>query len=206
METKLTEQDSLRIINEMIAQTKNNIQQGSADTIIFAGYCVAGTAILNFILSYLRFGGFNSSWVWLLMIPMTIGCVLISKKNRKKAVLKTHVDNIVSKIWFAFLISVICILVSIFGYSTIFKTSLLCILITPTILILMGLAQYVTAVSIRFEPFLKGAYTFWIGSILCIICSALGYDLLQFIILALCMIIGFVLPGYKLNSKANQNV
>lgn len=83
METKLTGQDSLRIINEMIEQTKNNIQKGSANTMIFAGYCVAITAILNFILMSIHFVAFHPSWVWLLMLPMTIGCLMMGNKREE---------------------------------------------------------------------------------------------------------------------------
>ena len=50
METKFTEQESLVIINEMINRTRNNIQKGSANSMIYNGYAVAFTAILNFIL------------------------------------------------------------------------------------------------------------------------------------------------------------
>jgi len=32
METNLTEQESLNIINEMIIQTRNNVQKGSANS------------------------------------------------------------------------------------------------------------------------------------------------------------------------------
>ena len=206
METRLTEQDSLKIINEMIEQTKNNIQKGSANTMIFAGYCVALTAILNFILMSINFVAFHPSWVWLLMLPMTIGCLMMGSKKEKNAMVKTHVDKIVSKIWFAFMISIACLLITIFSFAILFKAPIIFLLITPTILILTGLAQYITAVSIRFDLFFTGAYIFWLGALLCLVCAALNYGGLQFIILAVCMIVGFVIPGYKLNSKANQNV
>jgi len=206
MEKNFTEQDGLRVINEMIVQTRNNIQKGSSDSMIFAGYFVASTALLNFILLHTLTPTYLSFWSWLLMIPMSIGCTIISRKNAKQALVRTHVDTIVSKLWIAFTISVAIFLAIIFSFAISLNLWYITILITPVIMIMMGATQYATAITTRFKPFLTGAYVFWAGALLCLLGPILLKTDIQFLILAVCMIIGFVIPGHTLNRKAQQNV
>jgi hypothetical protein len=81
-------------------------------------------------------------------------------------------------------------------------------LINPIILLFTGIGEFVTAKMCRFRLFLHGAIASWIGSLACALAIIL-FDgdgvLVQFIILAACMIIGFVIPGYKLNRLAKES-
>lgn len=74
-------------------------------------------------------------------------------------------------------------------------------------MILTGLVEYITGIASRFKPFLQGAFIFWIGAGLCIVLlfiDAQCYVAGQFILLAICMITGFCIPGHTLNRKANN--
>ncbi|MDH6310777.1 MFS family permease [Dysgonomonas sp. PFB1-18] len=206
MEKNFTKQESLNLINEMIAQAKNNIQKGSANTMIFAGYTVAVIAILNFILLEMGTLAYKAFWIWLLTIPMSVGCFIISRRIDRKSLVRTHVDKIVSTIWITFFYSVVLFLACVFGFALLYNGWMLTVLITPVILIMMGAAQYITAVTSRFRPFRIGAIVFWIGALICIVFPLVTDLNLQFIVLAICMILGFVVPGHILNSKAVKNV
>lgn len=206
MKEKLTEQNSLELIEEMIMQTRGNIQKGAANVMLFSGYSVAIIALLNIILIYVLDKPYYSFWIWLLMIPVSMINCMIRNKREKIVVVKTHIDKIVSQIWFAFLISTVIFLVAIFSFVFVFNVWKLTILITPTILIMLGLAQYATAVATRFIPFMRGAYVFWVGAVLCPVSYFLINIDIQFIVLAICMLVGFVIPGYILNRKAEENV
>lgn len=209
MKKDFNEQDSLRLINEMIAQTRNNIQIGAANSLIFCGYFVAATAILNIILLHLLDKPYYSFWIWLLMIPMSlIDHFIIDRKKDRTAIVRTPIDRIISKIWRGFSWSIIALLASIFCSVYIFNSWTFTALITPTILVLVGLGQFASGYASRFTPFIKSAYIFWIGAIFSVV---LAYGVfksqdIQFIILAICMITGFVIPGYILNRKAKENV
>lgn len=207
MEKNFTEQDSLRLINEMITQARDNIQKGAANYMIRAGYSVAIIAIANIILIHVLPNPNMAFWVWSLMFPYFIIEKILGRKSDKQTLVKTHIDKIIGNIWEAFAYSVAILLVIIFGMGYIFKVYYFVILITPTILILMGLAQYITAAASRFKPFYWGVIAFWCGALLCMI-TLIVYKSseIQFIILAICMIIGFVIPGHILNSKAKENV
>ena len=103
METKLTEQESLKIINEMIIQARNNFQKGSGNSMIFYGLLVFITAIINLILIFFLYKmNINpniSFWIWCIMIPGIFIGRLIDKKVERKAMVKTHLDSISSSTW-----------------------------------------------------------------------------------------------------------
>ncbi|MFV0470052.1 MAG: hypothetical protein ACK5MK_14135 [Dysgonomonas sp.] len=207
MENKFNEQDSLKLISEMITQTRNNIQVGSANSIIFCGYFVAATAITEVILVNFSTLSHKVNWIWLLMIPMYFISLIINRRKDKRAIVRTPIDRITHSIWIGFTISIIIALSTIFASVYVFQTWLVCIFITPVLLLLTGLAQYMTGTVSKFRPFINGAYIFWIGALLSVFSyKVFGNDNGQFIILAICMITGFVIPGHILNRKAKEHV
>lgn len=207
MEDKFSEQDSLRIINEMISQAKNNIQTDHGLSMIVAGYSTAFVAILDFILIHTLNNPLLANWIWLLMIPMYLVLFFLRKSKEKRAVVKTHIDKIIESVWVAFVISVICFLITVFGSIYLLNTWKPTILITPIMLILVGMAQFSVAAACRFKPFYYGAFVFWGGTIVSLLSILLlGRGDVQFIILAACMILGFCIPGHSLSNKVKKNV
>ena len=210
METKLTEQESLNIINEMIIQARDNVQKGSANNMIYNGYAVALVAILNFILihtlpnSYVNW----SSCIWILMIPSAIIDRYIKSKKRHAATFKTHIDGIIGTLWNGFSISVVILLSILFSLSLVYDSWRFFAATTPIIMILVAIVEFGMAKAYRFKPFFWGAIGFWVGAILCCLVDYLFLKRgdIQFLILAACMILGFVIPGYKLNNLAKENV
>jgi len=209
MDTKLTEQESMKIINEMILQARNNVQKGSANSMIYNGYVIAFIAILHFIL-FNVLTGTDLKWaglVWCLMIPSFFIDYYIKKRVDRSGFVKTHVDGILSTLGAGMTISVAVLLPIFFSFAFIFNTDSFFIVIAPTVLTMIASLELVTAKVYRFKPFFWGAVAFWSGALLCglsfIVLKRLD---IQFLILAICMILGFVIPGYKLNKSAKDNV
>ncbi|MDR0825483.1 MAG: hypothetical protein LBN74_10345 [Prevotella sp.] len=206
MENNFTEQDSLKVINEMISQARNNFQNRNVTPAIFCGYVVAATAFANFALLHTLENPVQSFWIWLVMIPMVIISSAISRKYKKQVMVKTHIDKIVSYIWIAFPISVAIFLVTVYGAAFALKSDYLGVLITPVILTMMGTAQFTTSIACRFKPYFYGTLVFWAGALLCTVSYLFGWMDLQFIILGTCAILGLCVPGHVANKKAEQNV
>ncbi|GHT58680.1 hypothetical protein AGMMS50239_03690 [Bacteroidia bacterium] len=207
METKFTEQESLAVINEMIARARNNVQKGAANNMIYNGYAVAFVAVLNFILlQLLPEDALNWSFsVWWLMLPSAFIDYCIKKKLNRSAIVRTQIDGILTQLWRGFSISVVIFLVLIFGVSYAFGHWRYCLLITPVMMLMVAIAEFVMAKICNYKPFFWGAVCFWAGILLCLFsyCILKRGDL-HFLILAVCMIIGFVIPGYQLNSLAKK--
>jgi MFS family permease len=210
METKFTEQENLAIINEMIDRARNNIQKGRANSLIYNGYAVAFVAVLNFILLHLLPEADKnwSSSVWWLMVPSFFISKYVGSRVNRSAIVKTQIDGIIGALWNGFAISIVVLLSILFSLALVFQTWHYLAVITPTIMIMTAFAEFGMAKACRFKPFFWGAIGFWIGALLCCFFSyfVLKKGDIQFLILALCMILGFVIPGNQLNKKAKENV
>ena len=209
MESKnFTQQESMAVINEMIAQARNNVQKGSANGLIYNGYAVAFTAILNFILlNVLPESELNWSFsVWWLMVPSYLIWRYVQSRVDRSAIVKTHIDSIISTLWRGFTISVLVLLSILFSLALAFHSWHYFAVNTPIIMIMCALAEFGMAKACRFKPFFWGAIGFWAGALLCCFFTyfVLKRNDIQFLILALCMILGFVIPGHQLNKLAKK--
>jgi hypothetical protein len=214
METKFTEQESMEIITEMINRARNNLNR-SVNVMIFWGYLVAATAIANFILLQVPGIGYDAYCVWLLMIPGAAVSYFINRRIDRMAAVRTHVDKIISLTWAGFGISVFVFwgIITIFAGLTRNWEALF--LISPAILTMLGLGEYVTACACRVKPMKWSAILFWLGAILCVLpfrwqnadghFAGTLYQGHQQLIMAVCMILGFVVPGHLIQRKRKQN-
>lgn len=202
-----SEADSLKLINEMISQAKNNIEVGAANAMIRSGYTAIAISILNVVLLCTLSDPTMSFWIWLLMIPSSLIGSMLDKRRNKKLAVKTHIDTIISRAWAIFGWSVSLFLIAVFAMGAVLQTWNLTVLIMPVILILTGLTEYITGIACRYKLFVRGAYVFGTGSMACVLLLfAIGgyYVYGQFVILIICMIYGFCIPGHILNKKAKE--
>jgi hypothetical protein len=212
METKFTEQESLAVINEMITRARNNVQKGSGTFMIYWGSMVAVAALLNIALAFILMGkSINPNYsfnIWWIMIPAWIVSFVLKRKIDTKAIVKTHIDGIISAAWQAYGITNLIFLTIIFwlGYDT--KEYGYFYLINPVIMMNTGIGEYITAKTCRFRPFMYGAIGMWIGTLACAAAVVFSSNpvIVQFIVLAIAMVVGFVIPGYQINKLAQKNV
>ena len=211
METKFTEQESLSLISEMIAQTRHNFQRGAGTSFIFNGYMAASIALLIAVLQLVLSNPFLSFWAWLLMIPAGFIDHRIKKRVNRIAMKITHIDKIVKATWRGFTVAAILFIIVICGYGFALKNPRILIVLTPVIMISMGIANYITAKSSRFKPLETGAYILWGGALACMATTfvfgwSLSLSMAHLLIFALCIISAFVVPGYKMNKMAKEHV
>jgi hypothetical protein len=210
MDTHLTEQQSLDVITEMINRAQNNIEKGSGNYMIFWGLLVAFTALSNIVLASVLENPNQSFMIWWLMVPGGIISFLMERKHKREAIVKTHIDYIINAVWKGFMLSAIIFILLVYAVSYSWKTYDYFRMINPVILLLIGVAEFVTAKACRYKPFLYGAISVWTGTLACMFVMILAPDnwlvAAQFVILAVCMIIGFVIPGFQLNKKAKKHV
>jgi hypothetical protein len=200
----LTEQESLSIINEMIHQTREYFQKGAANISIFWGYHIAAIALLNFILLQIPDIARYSYSVWFLTIPGIFVSIFISHK--KNILVKTHINTIINHIWIAFGVSTFIFIGILYITASAVTIPALPIIITPVILTMMGIAQYATAAACKFKLYIYSAMIFWAGALICAFTYFTDRSDYQFIVMAVCMIAGLVIPGHILNSKADKDV
>jgi hypothetical protein len=142
------------------------------------------------------------------MIPGIFFNWRIRKRVANEALVKTPIDTLISFVWKGYMIAWAILLIIIFslGFGT--RMYDLFFLINPVILTMIGLAEFVTAKACRFKPYLYGSFIMWAGALACTAVFWLSKEpvIMQLFVLAVCMFAGFVIPGYKLNKSAKENV
>ncbi|MDR2764306.1 MAG: hypothetical protein LBB90_04680 [Tannerella sp.] len=215
MESNLNHEQSLSLINEMIQRAKNNFREGSMSPMIFWGYLTAALAIVNYVLLQVLDCPQTSYRIWWLMLPAWIVSFFVQRRRERKALIKTHLDRIIHSVWLGYVISVALFLAVIFATAFMLKDSRLLLLITPVILLMVGMGEFVTAYTCRSRWWRWIAVMFWVSAMLCLIPPdwilsgdnrvANMYQGHQLLIMAVCMIAGFVVPGHVENRKAKKS-
>jgi len=202
METNLTEQESLQIITQMVRQAQNNLRKGAGNLMIFWGYLVAFAALSNFVLAFV----FNnkSFFIWLLMIPGWLVTYFMLKKIDRSSMVKTHIERVYNSIWAAFAISTVILQFVFWAVYYYFGTTEHFTMMTSIILILTGAGQFLSGKVYRFRPYINGGFIFWLGAIVCLL--ILPKVPFHFLVLTVCMVFGYIIPGMMLNKKAKENV
>jgi hypothetical protein len=141
------------------------------------------------------------------MFPVGLIDRYIDRKQDRSALIKTEIDKIISSAWRGFSISVMLLIVVLFAMAGIFRTGYYFTAITPVIMLMVAIAEFVMSKACRFKPFFWGAVAFWVGAGLCtlsfLVFKSVG---VHFLIFAACMILGFIIPGHQLNKLAKENV
>ena len=204
METNLNHEQSLTLINEMILRAQNNVQKERMYSMIFWGYTTAAVAIINYVLLLTLTNSTHSFWVWCLMFPAGITSAFIDRSIHRTLLVKTHIDKIGNMVWRGYLLGVVVFLVTLFSASIRHHSSDVFIMCTPVILIMVGICEFASAVIYRYKPWFMVAALFGVGALGCVLLPA-SLQELQFIILAVCMLLGFVVPGHLLSRKTKKS-
>lgn len=200
-EKKITEQESICIITEMISRTKERyIGDGNIMlmwgwlTIIAAGLVWAGLAFT-----------FNPMWNWLWFVIPAIGGVLtpiMAKKSERKQGVKTYSDKISSQIWLtAGIIAIVATLTCIgFDIAGIHAWALMFMYA----LIIVPFAEIVQGLIVKEKSLVAGGACgmaiglFIVCCLLCRIALYAYWFIPTFMAAFACMML---IPGYVINYK-----
>ena len=207
MNEKLSHDESLSLISEMIERTRNNIREKGANSMIYWGYVVAMLSIANYVLMKTLDDFDKSYFVWALMLPAMVVSFFMERRNWRKELVKTHIDKINGMVWLGFFISYVvfttAIVLFVFKLDIINKLEIshIYMINIPIIITLLGMGQFITACVLRLKLWYIIAASTWI----CAILSAIVNLEAQFIIFAACMFFGFAVPGHVMNYQAKKS-
>ncbi len=190
-ERKLTEHESLDLINQMIVQAKHEIQDNGLGWLLW-GWMIFLASLSTFFLasvesSYL-FIGWNA--FGLIAIPLMVYQVIRDGRSTR---VRTYVDDILRYVDIAFSICIFVIIISMnipdavhpnegFGYF----------------LMVYAFLMLVQGGALKFRPLFIGAVINWAGAIAIFINQEFKYDML---ITAIAVFIGYIIPGYILRRQ-----
>ncbi len=194
MKNTFSEQDSIRVITEMIENSKSNIKDNSFFYLLW-GWLVLIASVTNFAL--LKMGYFEISWIpWpILMFGGGITSSIVGKRMGKKAKVKTMFDSAMAYLWSGFVITIFIILfLSAYGNIS-WKAS------NIMIIALYGLGTFVSGGMLKFKPLIIGGIITWAIAI----ATQFIPEIYSLLMVALSIIIAYLIPGYMLKSKEKSH-
>lgn len=188
-ENKLSQEESLNIITNMITQAKLNVNQSIFHLLLW-GWIIFTASIGHFLL--LKFTDVqNPQMAWLLVIPGFFISFIYGWREGRKQKVSTYADRIYTWIWLGF---VIVFLISYFEFSELGGK------INTLILLLAGYATFLSGHVLRFKPLITGGILFWIFSIIAFLLGN-EYGLL---VTAVSVLTGYLIPGYLLKNRVKD--
>lgn len=178
---------SIEIIESMMSESKKSLAHNSF-YFIFWGIILLGAGIAEFFL----FGTDNFWIIW-----PTVGIIggivsfIYGIKDGKRAGMMTVGDRITAFTWGGFGFTLIfAIIFSLYNH----------LLPHALVLMLAGLATFISGGISKFKPFVYGAIAIEIGAILCAFYITPPF---QGLIFAASMLVGYILPGVLLKKSEN---
>jgi hypothetical protein len=183
-QTELNPRESLELIAETIAKTKENFKYQSFYYLIW-GWLVAGASLFQYIL--IEFTEFEMNYLpW--PILMSIGAIITiiySIRLGRVMQTETYLGSFIKHLWIVLGVSFIFML---------FISIKLEFWPAPGVLLLAGIGTMVSGLTMKFKPLIFGGIIFAVFSILTLYFR--GPE--QLLLNGVAIILGYLIPGYLL--------
>ncbi|MCF8369773.1 MAG: hypothetical protein K9G76_12105 [Bacteroidales bacterium] len=189
METKLSQEESLKIIHEMIATSKNNLKDNSFFFLLW-GWLVLAASLLHFAFIQIHWEYAYIPWP-ILMFSGGIISAIAGYRIGKRSKVISHIDKMLIYLWYGFLV-VMLIILFMSGFSKLDWATT-----HALIIVLYGFGTFVSGGALKFPPLIIGGIVSWVIAIIAFFVPE------QFVLLliALSIIIAYLIPGYMLKAK-----
>jgi hypothetical protein len=193
-EENFSPEQSLQVIQSMIEKAKNQFSENGHLYLLW-GWVVFFCSVAQFVLlKIVHYEKYYIVWMacWLAVIYQF---VYLRKKNKQVKV-RTYADNIIGYVWITFFILMVLIgfLLSQSGDNENNK------FIGPVFLALYGMPTFLSGILLRLRPLVIGGIGCWLLSALT---PFIEYEY-QLLLPAAAMIIAWIIPGYILRKKYQQ--
>lgn len=194
MENKMSHEQSLELIAKMINTSKANLKDNSIFFLLW-GWLVLIAAISHYVLLQLSW---HYAWLpWpVLMIGGSVASVIIGYRIGRRAKVMTWFDKTLMYFWYGFFFVVMAIIV-MGGVGKLDWQQ-----VQALIILLYGLGTFVSGGILKFKPLIIGGILAWIIGVM-VFFADYQYTL---ILSAFSIIAAYLIPGYMLRKKENQNV
>ena len=185
---KFSEEDSLKLINEMIGKAKKSYVTKGIASIVW-GALITFCGIFNWVeIHYnLDYGD-----VWVILILALIPQVYFSIKERKSKNFITHNETTILYVWIAFTVSIF-ITTNYFGRIHMSPV--------PIIMMLYAIPTFLIGSMQKFVPMVLGGIFCWAASIISIY-TGIEIDML---LMAACGLFAWLIPGIILWRRYKKN-
>jgi hypothetical protein len=185
-EPSLSENESLRIIHDMINATKSSFQEDGF-LYLFWGWLIVFCCLVHYVLLVVT--SFPHPYVIWVAMPAAgfTHVVYLRRRNRRRSV-RTYAGEFMAFLWMGFMISVSIVLAMIPKLT--FEHAY------PVIILFYGTATFASGGALRYKPLIIGSILNWP---LAIISFFMPFHY-QLLLLALAVFCGYIIPGYLLKA------
>lgn len=183
--------DSLQIIENMIAKTKGNIA-GRSKYFLLWGWAVFITTIVQYIL--IRMLVPNACLVWCSMFIAGLITIIWAIRDKKYENSVTYTGDAIRKLWQS--IGIACFFIA-------FLTIQGAVSSIPAFMLIYGIGILTSGRILQFKPMIAGGIICFIG---CLLSVVLPQDANQLLLFAFVVLSSYILPGHLLanDSKKQQ--
>lgn len=192
-EQKITEHESLHLIQQMIQVAKDDHRENGEGWLIW-GWLLFIASVISAVLVYLQIEGFFS-WVWTGTLVVGLVLYIFFRVKKKEENVKTYVQELLDRLGTGFFISLFAIVAASvinrhgFGFGYYY--------------VLYALWMYVHGSAIRFRPLIIGAYVNWIAAVGIFLLNDFGQ---MMIVSAIAVLVGYLIPGYMLRAEYRKKM
>lgn len=190
MNKNFSQTDSMRLIEEMIAQARFKPRPVDSLMTLLWGYLVLIAALAHWFLLVFTDAPYAAA-AWLLMIAGGVATAVIKSRSQRTQRVKTYVDKLIGQLWIAFGISFGLLFFILQPDDAHFL---------PVIMLLFGVTMWLQGSLLKYTPYKVGAGFCWLG-------SAIGFGLSndqQLLALAGAVLLGYLIPGHLLFDKTRK--
>lgn len=198
--TNFSAEESLLLINTMIAKAKNNFAENGHLYLLW-GWVVFVCGLLEFVL--LHFFNYREHYqVWMITWLVFIYQIFYLRKLDKQKSVKTYYNEVIGYVWTSFVAAMFLLGFAITSTSSIFPKYYQ--LFTPCILVMYGIPVFLSGILLRFKPLIIGGIGCWLLSLAASISLVtLSYQY-QLLFIPAAMLVAWIIPGYIMRKKYLQ--
>jgi hypothetical protein len=187
MRTEFNAQESLKVIDRMIAEARYRPSRVESTITMLWGYLVMLAAFGHWALDVFVQWEF-APLAWLILIPGIIATIAMRMKQKREKRVRTYVHDLSAQVWLTF--SVTFVILYLFMQPTARE-------FLPVVLLLYGISMWLQGALIRFNPYKYGALCCWAGGAVAFLLTVQN----QLLVLAISVVLGYILPGHILAAK-----
>jgi hypothetical protein len=194
-EKKLSGEESLEIISQMISKAKNDASTENGVGWLLWGWMIFLASVATIVLIELKYHNLGMAWNIFGIIAILLLLYSVFRPVRTARV-RTYIDDLLRLFDIGFIVCLFVIIISInvtknpnagFGYF---------LMVYAFLMLIQGGA-------LKFKPLIIGAVVNWIGAIAIFVNEDFKYDM---VITAAAVFIGYIIPGFILRAQYKQRL
>lgn len=194
-EKKLTGEDSLYLIQQMIQSSRDEHQE-NGDGWLLWGWLLFSASVASCVMGYTGLREYvGNVWLGMLAVGLIAYAIGFRRKKARTNRVQTYMQGLLNKIQSAFFISLLAILAGSYMSNHSFSFGYF--------YILYAFWMFIHGSAIRFKPLIVGAFVNWAAALAIFYATDFRHDMM---ISALAVLIGYLIPGYMLRSEFRKKM